>query len=349
MKKQKKIALYGAGGMCEWWLKNAKEYEVPVDIIIDANKSGELMGIPIIKSDVFFGKESNYQDYKYILTTIDYVYTIGRELIERGIHKDDIYAPDRQMIINGGGFHDFAYAQAYFTVLDMIINKQHYYNVYNKLQDVRSKKIFLAILRYRAFGTYDLDKDLYCRDASYFQNNFIRLGIDESLVDVGAYNGDSIIDFLIKTRHQYGKIYAIEGNENSCEKLKKKLYMEYEKGKLEVFHAGAGCKRETISYNGYRGGFGNEKLEIYAMDDLLKDKKVSLIKMDIEGMELDAIEGARKIITEQKPGLAICVYHLVRDIWEIQEKIMEMVPEYRFWLEQPVNVHMTETVLYASV
>ena len=51
--------------MCEWWLKNAKEYEVPVDIIIDANKSGELMGIPIIKSDVFFGKESNYQDYKY--------------------------------------------------------------------------------------------------------------------------------------------------------------------------------------------------------------------------------------------------------------------------------------------
>ncbi len=71
--------------------------------------------------------------------------------------------------------------------------------------------------------------------------------------------------------------------------------------------------------------------------------------MDIEGMEMQALEGAKEIIMTQKPKLAICVYHLIRDIWQIQEKLMQFVPEYQFCLEQPVHVSMSETVLYAFV
>ena len=112
---------------------------------------------------------------------------------------------------------------------------------------------------------------------------------------------------------------------------------------------GAGSKRETIVYNGYRGGIGEDRLNIYTLDELLKGKKVTLIKMDIEGMEMQALEGAKEIIMTQKPKLAICVYHLIRDIWQIQEKLMQFVPEYQFCLEQPVHVSMSETVLYAFV
>lgn len=277
------------------------------------------------------------------------MYTVGRELLQKGILREDIYAPQRQCLINGQGFHEFPLAQIYLQVLDLSINKEHYYKAYNQLLDENSRKIFVALLRYRVFGKYELDKNLYAPDVTYFHSEHFKLGTNERFVDVGACTGDSIIDFLMKTDHQYDKIYAIEGNATFCSQLKEKLYMECEKGKIEVFNVGVGDQREVINYSGYRGGVGDEKLEIYPLDQLLENKEITLIKMDIEGMELQAIEGAERIIKEQKPKLAICIYHLLRDIWEIQEKISSFVPEYKFLIEQPVNVYMSETVLYAFV
>jgi len=346
----KKLAFYGAGVVCEWLLENAKAYNLPISCIVDADKTGNMQGIPIIKKEEFFSNsESKFGDYKFLITTKDYVYAIGKELLSRGIDQNDIYVPDRQCLINGLGLPDFVLAHAYFAVLDLVVYKEHYYNVYNHLIDENSKTIFLAILKFRVYGRYELDKELYAPDVSYFHTGYLKLGTKECFCDVGAYTGDSIIDFLMKTHHDYDRIYAVEGNAQSCEKLKKKLDIEFQKGRIEVFNVGAGSKRETIVYNGYRGGIGEDRLNIYTLDELLKGKKVTLIKMDIEGMEMQALEGAKEIIMTQKPKLAICVYHLIRDIWQIQEKLMQFVPEYQFCLEQPVHVSMSETVLYAFV
>lgn len=253
LKNPKNLALYGAGRKCEWWLENAREYHLPIEVIVDAEKTGDLMGIPVVRKEDFFDSKSSYKKYKFIITTMFYAYPVGIELIERGISREDIYIPNRQCLINGIGMSDFVYAHMYFTILDMIVHREHYYHVYGQLQDEQSKKVFLAILRYRVFGTYEIDKGLYLKDPSYFQNDNIKFGNSESFVDIGAYNGDSIVDFLMKTKRKYHKIYAVEGNEKRCEEIKKKLYMECDTKGLEVLHVGAGKKRETICYNGYRG------------------------------------------------------------------------------------------------
>ena len=68
--------------------------------------------------------------------------------------------------------------------------------------------------------------------------------------------------------------------------------------------------------------------------------------MDIEGSEGKALLGARKTITENKPKLAICVYHKPEDIIELPQIVLDMNPNYKLYLRH-YSYTDTETVLYA--
>lgn len=68
--------------------------------------------------------------------------------------------------------------------------------------------------------------------------------------------------------------------------------------------------------------------------------------MDIEGSELKALKGAEKTIRENKPRLAICIYHKRMDLIEIAAYLLKLVPEYRFYIRHYWS-NMWETVLYA--
>ena len=77
-------------------------------------------------------------------------------------------------------------------------------------------------------------------------------------------------------------------------------------------------------------------------------KSVNFIKMDIEGAELSALMGAKQTITQHKPTLAICVYHSLKDFYEIPEFITKLDLGYQFYLQHS-TVHGDETVLFAQV
>jgi hypothetical protein len=68
--------------------------------------------------------------------------------------------------------------------------------------------------------------------------------------------------------------------------------------------------------------------------------------MDIEGAEQAALKGAENLIREQRPKLAICVYHTPQAIWEIPEIIMKINPDYKLFLRH-YSITEAETVLYA--
>ena len=61
-------------------------------------------------------------------------------------------------------------------------------------------------------------------------------------------------------------------------------------------------------------------------------RPVTFIKMDIEGAEIDALRGAAEIVRQDKPVLALCVYHLQSDIWKIPLLMRELFHDYRFYL-----------------
>lgn len=73
-----------------------------------------------------------------------------------------------------------------------------------------------------------------------------------------------------------------------------------------------------------------------------------MIKMDVEGAELESLKGARETILRNRPKLAICIYHKPEDMTEIPLYIKSLVPEYKFFVRHHSN-YFAETVLYAIV
>lgn len=344
-KNQKKLVLYGASSVCDRFLKQAARYDLPIDYIIDsdpAKKGKNLHGIEIKHVDEIL---SEIKQLKILITT-SYVYSVIEFLHSKGVVNEDIYVPNKYDIYTGVAT-GFQYYHAYLSPVDMYINKEHYLNAYNLLCDNKSKKIFCALLQYRLYGTYCTDGTIYNDDMSYFNNDFVHLGTEECFCDIGALEGDSIIGFIAKCNNQYQKIYAIEANQSACKKMEGRIINDQNKDSIEILNFGVGEKRETISYDGFTSYQGDENLEIFPLDEILKDRHVTIIKMDIEGMEMDALRGGINIIQTQKPILAICIYHLVTDIWEIIEYLHSILPEYKFCIEQPFHTHLTETVLYA--
>lgn len=84
------------------------------------------------------------------------------------------------------------------------------------------------------------------------------------------------------------------------------------------------------------------------IDSIAKEDRVTYIKMDIEGSELKALEGAKKTIQRNRPKLAVCLYHKFEDIVELPAYILELVPEYKFYIRHYCS-DVCETVLYATV
>jgi FkbM family methyltransferase len=106
----------------------------------------------------------------------------------------------------------------------------------------------------------------------------------------------------------------------------------------------------TISYSVEKSqstiGAGDARGQVVRLDDAVGNTRVTFLKMDIEGAELKALEGARETILANKPKLAICVYHHFKDLWEIPLFIKSLVPEYRIFFRHHTKLEY-ETVCYA--
>ena len=87
-------------------------------------------------------------------------------------------------------------------------------------------------------------------------------------------------------------------------------------------------------------------LPIDEMANREKLKRVDLIKMDIEGAELQALIGAEKTIKKYKPVLVISLYHKLEHIWQIPEFINNLDLNYRFYIDH-FTISLTETMLFA--
>lgn len=167
----------------------------------------------------------------------------------------------------------------------------------------------------------------------------------EVLVDAGAYNGDSINDFLTWVGEKEYKVYAIEPLEDMCEEISNKNIPN-----VEVINCAAWNRKEELFFGTNARGSGVEDhgntLWGGMIDEIVGDDKVSFIKMDIEGAELKALEGAKETIKKYSPKLAICIYHKFEDIYEIGNYVLGLNPNYKLYIRHYTTCKW-ETVLYA--
>lgn len=147
-------------------------------------------------------------------------------------------------------------------------------------------------------------------------------------------------------------MYAFEPDKGNYESCLKNLKYIQNRSKIEIINKGLydseGEKHFICDGDSSHISDGsNETIETVSLDDFMENReKVSFIKMDIEGAEMNALEGARKTIIRDKPDLAICIYHKNSDILDILQQILDIYPHYRLYIRH-YSEFRWETVVYA--
>ncbi len=235
------------------------------------------------------------------------------------------------------------------------LTKEYGYGIFDEIRDMladrKSKDIFDNIIELYKQGCFDFSN--ICSVGMYF-NDIFDFRDDEIFVDCGTYDGKSVIDFIFRVKGNYRKIYAYEPdivNYSLCHKNLADL--------RDVFLINLGLSdtegdfwfdnRGTQSSKFVDNSEDADSFKIHAVKlDSLISEPVSFIKMDIEGAEYPAIQGAAGIITKYRPKLAISVYHNDDDLIRIPLLLRGLVPEYKFYLRHHTTMYV-DTVLYAKI
>lgn len=173
----------------------------------------------------------------------------------------------------------------------------------------------------------------------------------EVFIDGGCCDGWTTKQFIAWSTQGYKKVYAFEPDKMNREKAMQELAGFIEQGKVELLPYGLWREKARLSFNamgtgGSSIGAGKEIVEVVALDDQPFAEDTTFIKMDIEGAEYQAIQGAEKIIRMNKPNLAICLYHRPEDVFDIPQLILSYRPDYKF-IVRHYFLNNWETVLYA--
>jgi FkbM family methyltransferase len=222
--------------------------------------------------------------------------------------------------------------------------------MYNEYADDESKESFIAYLKSRYLNDWTYIQAHVCQNM-YFPE-FIEISKEESVVDCGAFNGDTLKLFLNKTSEWKNYIAFEPSNLPYLE-----LNQYIEKNNLEnikPYKLGIWDKKTTLSFKEendisriVEGEIATGTIiEVDSIDNLCKDIPVTYIKMDLEGSEFVALNGAKNIILKNKPKLAISIYHKPSDLVNIFRLIKKINLEYKFYF----RIHTTvgsDAVLYA--
>lgn len=242
-------------------------------------------------------------------------------------------------------------ATLFDTLTDLYNNIDKYNFVYSLLCDEESKKTFLSYILYRMFVDISYLNEVTSNEQQYYINDIFPKSNNEVFVDCGAYNGDTIMQYIEFRKNDYKKIYVYEPSVENIEKIKQNTVGLHN---INIFNRGVWSSNDVLTFSSHMPDSANRILpggdiivQVSTIDADIQEK-IDFIKMDIEGAELDALIGARKHIINDKPKLAICVYHTVQDIWKIPQFIYNCNNKQKFYLRYHGTGIPEELVFYAN-
>jgi FkbM family methyltransferase len=226
--------------------------------------------------------------------------------------------------------------------------------IHELLADDESRRVFVAKLFYSLTLEKQLLDGVRSRRPIYFDRDIFRLGSDEVVVDAGAYTGDTFKQFVHECGDKYRAYYAFEPDEANFLRLKSSV----DTARPRVITVQAGLAKQSGQLRFLSTACGDAKIvpkeesgamliQVLSLDEFFADKPApTLVKMDIESAESDALNGAQGLIAEQNPKLAISAYHHASDLWEIPALIHKLNLRYRLYIRHYTR-EIDDTVCYA--
>lgn len=177
--------------------------------------------------------------------------------------------------------------------------------------------------------------------------------LGDAVIDGGACTGDTAIVFSNAVGSN-GCVYAFDPVADHLKILEHNI-KQFPHKNVNIMPFGLGDRNviaDPIILGQYAPGFstGNQLVPLRSIDNLVNSKEIhqiDFIKFDIEGAEMDALQGARESIERFKPKLAISLYHKPNDLFEIILYIKNNFPFYSCYLDH-YTIHSEETILYCK-
>ncbi len=377
------LVLYGTGNLGRDMLNALRNHGINPIACCDSNPDragGTYYGLPIISLHTLMNA---YSKCPVLVASQTYAADIKKNLISHGFNKNNILWPA-----------DFDMATAlFFTPTNQITiyrgkskddwdefivnNKEKIDKAYSLFEDDKSKQVFIekiaAMVNYENIGAFVnyikrnsepvKDFGLICfkpygaENFYYFTNDVFQLEDDEIYVDVGAHDGDSVMEFVDACRREkkiYKKIIAFEPDPGYHKQL-----LDYAGSirNIQCVDYGIWSKEATFRFKSSQDGIvdgssgicseGDIEIKTISLDKFLSGERVTLIKMDPPGNIIkDAIEGAKDTIRRYRPKLILGAYHSPEAIFEIPLLIHDVDPSYRLFLRHN-SWGIGETDLYA--
>ena len=170
-------------------------------------------------------------------------------------------------------------------------------------------------------------------------------------IDCGAHPGDTIKNFVDFVDGKYKKIFALELDKKNFKELKdfveKNNYKNVEllncgawNEKTQLSTANEGMPSATVSEH------GKYTMAMDTIDNIVGDTHVDLIKMDIEGAELKALEGAVKTLKNSRPTLALSSYHRKEDLITLPQFVKKIYGNCRMYFRKDNFYNLFDFDLY---
>lgn len=222
---------------------------------------------------------------------------------------------------------------------------------YLLMEDGLSQKTYKELLSF-FLSNRDIKFTLCQAEKQYMPDETYLPIENERIIDCGAYNGDTMRAFYSRLG-TWCSYTGIEPDLHNWEELNASIQTDLPKElakRTKTICAAISNKAGSATFcaNGNTTSHISEEsvhnTPVIKLDDAIQEP-VSFIKMDIEGFELRALQGAEGLIRKNQPLLAICGYHRQADLWEIPLYMKNLLPNHKIYLRNYVGI--IEYVFYA--
>lgn len=173
-----------------------------------------------------------------------------------------------------------------------------------------------------------IDECLNPKNWHYFITEETPINDQDIVVDCGAAEG--LFSYLASFHAK--QVYAVEpipswhcSMERTFENIKN----------VEILKYGVGHKKTIVKMTDDEmcsriSNEGNLEICIDTLDSLFAGKQVTFLKADVEGFEFPMLLGAENLIRQNRPKIAITVYHDGNDFIEMQQFLKNIHSDYQF-------------------
>lgn len=318
----KPIAIYGMGDGADKIMRVFAQHGIQTSAVFASDafvRGHSFAGFPVLKKSEL---EAIYDDFIIIMAFASQRKEVLEQIVALS-NEYELYAPDTAVV--GGVLFDLDFVKTHEEELD---------KAYSLLADEQSKKAFLQTINFKISGKIDYLFDIETTKEEGY--SLLNLGSDEIFLDLGAYNGDTIQEFLAQTQNQYQKIIAVEPNAKTARKLQRTID-QLALDNVEVHNIGIYSHKDTLSF-AKASGRGSNLVEngtvsvpVSSIDSILNGQPVSYIKFDVEGVERLALKGGTDTIQTYRPKLLVSAYHRSEDLFDLILYIHELNPNYKFY------------------